>query len=386
MTDEPQTDQDTSPGTVLVVDDDENLCQLLTVILTLDGYKVLSTNSGREALGIVALEQIDAILLDVRMPDMDGFEVMQELRAAPETANIPILFVTADAIDSESIQRGLDMGARDYIPKPLNKPELLARVASVVRLYRTERELRNSNANLKELDRRRRQYLAMASHDLQVPLLSVDGYCRLLVQGAYGPISADQAHTVGRIRALVHYMKVLVENLLDLEKMQEGSLRLELAPVDPAALVAEAVGIHDITAREKQVHLEAELGSDLDEPALDYSKMLQVLNNLIGNALKFCPAQASVKVGARRDRDHLEMWVADTGPGIPLEEQHLLFQPFRQCSVKPTSRERGAGLGLCIVKGLVELHGGTLAVDSAPGRGSRFTLRLPLSSELPRPD
>ncbi|MBI4866829.1 MAG: hybrid sensor histidine kinase/response regulator [Candidatus Wallbacteria bacterium] len=364
-------------GTLLLVDDDPALVEVLADVLELDGYRVLKAFHGAQALEIASREQLDAILLDVGMPDMDGFQVMRELQKQPRTALVPILFVTAEAIDSDEVRRGLELGVRDYIPKPTSKPELLARVSSVVRIYRMERELRQKNESLRELDRRRREYLSMASHDIKSPLATVSNYCTLLMRGGYGGLEGEQLRAVQRVRSLVDYMRVLVNNLLDLEKIEEGSLRVELEPCDPQELIEEAFEVHRVLAGEKQITLAADVAPGVGRPQLDRQRMLQVINNLVGNALKFCPAGASVTVSARPLGGGLEVSVSDTGPGIPLEEQSLLFRPFQQLSVRSLTEERGAGLGLCIVKNLVELHGGKVAVDSSPGRGTRFVLTIP---------
>lgn len=373
-------------GCVLVVDDDDSLREMLSMLLTFEGYRVMTAGDGREALATITPE-VDAVLLDVRMPVMDGFQVLRELNGRPEVAGIPVLMVTAEALDPESIRRGLELGARDYIAKPLSRPELLARIGAVVRLHRMEQQLRSTNARLAELDHRRREYLAMASHDLKAPLLSVDGYCKLLHDGSYGPVVEDQRAALARIRAMVGYMRVLVSNLLDSDRAEHGILQLEPEQVDVASLIREAMEMHRLSASEQKLELQVNLPTELGQAVVDRQKMLQILNNLVGNALKFCSEGAWVTVEARRVGGCLELTVADTGPGIPLEEQKLLFRPFQQLSVKSTTRERGAGLGLSIVKTLVELHGGTISVDSAPGHGTRFVLSFPeppAADERPR--
>lgn len=361
---------------MLVVDDDDGLREMLSTLLTFEGYRVVTAGDGREALAAIH-PGIDAVLLDVRMPVMDGFQVLRELSTRPEVADIPVLMVTAEALDPESIRMGLELGARDYIAKPLSRPELLARIGAVVRLHRMEHKLRLTNARLAELDHRRREYLAMASHDLKAPLLSVDGYCKLLTDGAYGIIGDDQRAALARIRSMVGYMRVLVSNLLDADCAEQGKLLLEPEKLALASLIREVLEMYRLRATERKIQLEVDLSPGVGQVVLDRQKMLQILNNLVGNALKFCSEGSRVTLEARAHERHLEVSVADTGPGIPLAEQSLLFRPFQQLSVRSTTRERGAGLGLSIVKTLVELHGGTIAVDSAPGRGTRFVLNFP---------
>lgn len=384
------TDEPATPVRVLVVDDEVDNLDLLAHLLRSAGYEVSTAPTGREALDLARRLDPDLILLDVRMPGMDGFEVCSALKSEEATRDIPVIFLSAHHSDEASIVRGLELGAQDFVPKPLRKPELLARLDAAARVRRYERELSHKNQALsslnEELERlldRRNEYLRMATHDLKSPLQSIEGYCTLLSRGAYGDIAEEAGNTVQRIRDLALYMRSLVVNLLDLEAMEQGGMQLQRGEVDLVELAREVVEMHEHSAKEKQIHLEVihPSGNGMLTAHVDRSKIGQCLGNLVSNALKFSPEGGRVELGLGRQEAGIMLWVSDEGPGIPTGEEERIFQPFLQLPTKASGEEKGAGLGLSIVARLMELHGGSARAVPDRDKGARIELYLPLGDK-----
>lgn len=374
---------------VLVADDDADILEILRMVLVAEGFVVVTTALSSEVVTLVEGEKPDVVLLDVAMPGIDGFEVCRRLKARASTSDVPVIFLSAQHRNAEVIAQGLECGGHDYVTKPVQKPELLARIRAAlrIRLYESELSLKNAhleelNDQLKRLLARHEEYLGMASHDLRAPLMSLVGYSGLLMDGAYGPVSPKQVQIIRRFRILVSYMSSIVANLLDLETLERGALRLYMQREDLAGILAEAMELHGLAADEKEVSLalEALPGAELPINA-DRNRMVQVLSNVIANAIKYSPPKQPVRVALQRHNGRAFIRVADRGPGIPAGERERVFQPFFQGSNRPTNGEKGAGLGLCIVKQLVDLHGGQVQIIDALGGGTCVEIELPVFAD-----
>lgn len=250
-------------------------------------------------------------------------------------------------------------------------------------LATAQRELAKSNAELGRLNDQKNQFLGMAAHDLRNPLEVILTYSEFLLEEAAPALTPEQVSFVGTIRSSSDLMLRLVEDLLDLAKIEAGKLELDLERVDLAALVEANVARNRVLAAKKQIEIrlhfpqEGQQGGPL-EMLIDPTKMEQVLNNLIGNAVKFSPAGSAVDVHVTPEGGRVTLAVEDRGPGIPAEERDKLFRPFARTRVRSTAGEKGAGLGLAIVKRIVEGHGGEIRVESEAGRGSAFCVSLPI--------
>jgi signal transduction histidine kinase len=234
-----------------------------------------------------------------------------------------------------------------------------------------------ANARLSALDRMKDAFLSMVTHELRTPLTVISGVAEMLEAEVYGQLSAEQADGARQIREQAARLRQLVNDLLDLSRMEAGMLVLRREPLDPWSL-AEAVRAQLArVAEQASVKLLNRVRRDLPEINCDGQRVEQVLTNLIGNALKFTPPGGAVTISAEARPEDLEFSVADTGCGIALEEQERIFDKFVQAHPRPDDRTKGTGLGLAIVKHIVELHGGRVALESAPGAGSRFFFNLP---------
>ena len=245
-------------------------------------------------------------------------------------------------------------------------------------LAAAQRELAKKNAELARLNEQKNQFIGLAAHDLRNPLQVVAVYSQFLLDDAAGRLAPEQLDFVGAIQRSSDFMLALVDDLLDVSKIESGRLGLELSEVDLARLVGRNVEANRRLAERKEINILFEAPADLPALRLDAWKIEQVLNNLLSNAVKFSPRGSTVEVGLARGADGSALLrVRDEGPGVPAGELENLFKPFSRTSVRGSEGEKGTGLGLAIVKRIVEGHGGRIAVESAPGAGATFAVSLP---------
>ncbi len=237
------------------------------------------------------------------------------------------------------------------------------------------------NARLSELDRMKDTFLSMITHELRTPMTAMIGLAENLEAGVYGPLNETQTETLHKIIESGGRLRQLVNDLLDLSKMEAGAMRLQREPLDPRTLVEAVIYQLESLAEAGGVKLVNRVGYDLPEVDCDGQRIEQVLTNLISNALKFTPPDGSVTISAATQNDFVVFTVTDTGCGIPPESQAHIFDKFIQLHPNRDDRTKGTGLGLAIVRHLVELHGGSVSVESEVGQGSRFSFRLPISQQ-----
>jgi signal transduction histidine kinase len=397
-------------STILVVDDTPDNLVLMSSLLKSD-YKVKIVNGGEKALKIAASDTPpDLILLDIMMPEMDGYEVCRQLKGDPRTEGIPVIFLTAKS-EVEDERKGLQLGAVDYITKPVSPPILMARVKNHLALKamtdflrdkndilehevarRTRevmaiQEIAVKNRQLEEASRMKSEFLANMSHELRTPLNAIIGFSEVLKDGLMGKLSTQQNEYIEDIFASGIHLLSLINDILDLSKVEAGKMTLELEALEVGSLLHSCLQVVREKALVHRLKLTTEVEEDLDEVWLDERKVKQILYNLLSNAVKFTPEDGEVHVTARRVQraavtggalaDYLELVVSDTGIGISTEDQARLFQPFTQIDSTLARRYEGTGLGLAMVKRLAELHGGAVALRSAPKVGSTFTVWLP---------
>ncbi|MCK9382504.1 MAG: response regulator [Sulfuritalea sp.] len=400
----------TEKATILVVDDTPDNLSLMSNLLQ-DDYKVKIANGGEKALKIAASDSPpDLILLDIMMPGMDGYEVCTRLKHDPKTANIPVIFLTAKAETTDE-KKGLELGAVDYITKPISPPIVIARVKNHLALKAAADFLRDQNSfleqevarrtnevmanrniaaknlQLEDASRMKSEFLANMSHELRTPLNAIIGFSEMLRDGLLGDLSPQQKESVNDIFTSGQHLLSLINDILDLSKVEAGKMTLELEPLQVAALVQAGLQVVREQAMAHSVRLIAEVADDLGEVWLDGRKVKQILYNLLSNAVKFTPEGGEVRIAAHRVgsqalpdggfEHYLQLAVSDTGIGISAEDQARLFKPFTQIDSTLSRRYEGTGLGLAMVKQLAELHGGAVAMQSTPTVGSTFMVWLP---------
>lgn len=364
---------------ILVVDDTEDNLDLLEFALKKRPVKMLRASSGRECLQIAAAKQPDIIVLDIQMPEMDGFETLEHLKEDPLTVKIPVVFLTAAKKDPESIERGLTMGAMEYLTKPIDVEELLVRVRTLIKIRAIEKELEATKA----------KFMAMLVHDLRSPLVGIRSVLEILQETLREGMQLGEPHVelLDSAQESASHMLALINDLLDLSKYQAGNINLELDVVPIPSVIASAIRQISIRFAEKGVELQTDVADNLPQLKIDARKIDQVVMNLVTNALKFTPKGGRVTVAATFEPSAsaegppmIRVSVTDTGVGIKADEISLLFEQYRQVSSARKTKEKGTGLGLAICKLIVEAHRGTIGVQSEPGKGSTFSFVLPVSS------
>jgi signal transduction histidine kinase len=356
---------------ILVVDDNEQNRMLVEATLEGEGHEILLTSGGEEALRAFEASPPDCVLLDVRMPGLDGFAVCERMRALRGGKDVPILFLTA-LRDIETFDRALLAGGDDFLTKPIRPTELVVRVKTALKLRRLGEDLRDHY----ELIRRQRDDLtrlalqkdllmAFVIHDLKNPIGSIDLFAQSLVRDRSLP--QDARDTAADIRGATRQLMRLIHNLLDISKSEEGKLAPRRAPLDLAALVEEVRESFEVQARAAEVKLE----TAVDVPALaaDQDLIRRVIENLTDNAIRHAPRGSAVRLRAERNGAQTELRIVDQGAGIPDAMRDKIFDRFVQLdpAAGPSSRS-GRGLGLTFCKLAVEAHGGRVWVeDAAPG-------------------
>jgi len=362
---------DPASSHVLIVDDVARNLQVVGTLLRNEGYEVMPATSGAQALERVQAEPPDLILLDLMMPEMDGLEVCRRLKADRATRQIPVIYLTASN-EMEHLVRGFEVGAVDYVTKPFNAPELLARV-------RTHLELKHARQRLREMNDEKNEFLGVAAHDLRSPLTSVLGFADLVL--GEPDLSSEGADCVGRIRDSAKHMLEMVQNLLDVNAIERGQMKPRLSPCDLTDLVRTVVEDFRAHAEAKQQMIKLNTKGDRIVVLADPTLVVQVLENLISNAVKYSPLEKTIQVGLTATEDKVRCEVQDEGPGLTPEDQQRLFGKFARLSAKPTGGEPSVGLGLSIVKKMAESMGGQVSCESELGKGATFAVELPTASE-----
>jgi len=361
---------------ILIVDDVPKNLQVLAGMLVKKNYELAIATNGREAL--VRLEEIspDLILLDIMMPEMDGFETCRKLKENPSTAEIPVIFLTAKT-DPEDILKGFELGGVDYVTKPFNSTELLARVHTHLELKRAREILIEKNKKLEELNKLKNKFLGIAAHDLRNPLGVIKYYVFCLLSYMNQNLTEKQISCIDKMGKTTEHMLKLLNNLLDISAIESGKLTLEFAPEDYRKFLESSMEDNGIIAEKKKISLHLKFEDNIPTINFDKNKLSQVINNLISNAIKYSHPDTEVTVEVIKEGDYILTKVIDQGQGIPSEELCTLFKEFQKTSVKSTAGEKSTGLGLAITKKIVEGHGGSVGVKSEVGKGSEFYFTLP---------
>ncbi len=407
------------PVKILLVDDrPENLLALEAILEPL-GQTMVRADSGPQALRCVLEWEFATILLDVQMPGMNGFEVAEIIKSRERSRTIPIIFLSAISKEDSYVFKGYSMGAVDYVFKPFNPEVLRSKVAVFVDLFVKQRELQRQGELLREAEKRelelehrtsmleaearsaaklsqmndelhrrqialeqamgaRNRFYASMSHELRTPINAVIGYSTLMLDNIYGPLNSRQKEGLQRTLKAARHLLELVNDVLDLSKIEAGKIELSLQPVMFPALIEDLFVTVRPLADEYGSTLSLEMEAEPFNIVSDPRRVRQVLLNLLSNAIKFGEGKP-IRVTCKQTEDHgVEIAVIDEGVGIAPDDIPRIFEEFVQIS---ESKQPGTGLGLPISRRLAQLLDGSLTVRSAPGQGSTFRLTLPASLE-----
>lgn len=363
---------------ILIVDDVPANIQLVASLLADQDYELSFATSGQDALAQVQETAFDLILLDFMMPGMDGLEVAQKLKQNPKTRDIPIIFLTAKT-DEESVIAGFHAGAADYVTKPFNSSELLARVQTHLQLKNSRDALHKRNQELQEAIEMKNRFLSIASHDLKNPLGVVMGFSSILSQEPVITANTELAEIVETLQKASTRMFELVTELLDTAALEMGKIELHLSRVPLALLVQQAVAQFQSQAQAKQQQIRVSIAEDVPLLVMgDFSRLKQVLDNLISNAIKYAPPSTVIDIDVLQGEHQARILVKDQGPGFSEADKALVYGYFQRLSAQPTGGESSTGVGLAIVKQIVDLHQGQIQILSEPGQGTTFVVDLPL--------
>jgi signal transduction histidine kinase len=362
---------------ILLVDDQPTNLKLLRQTLEPAGYSILAAADGLRTLELARRACPDLILLDVMMPEMDGYQTCQKLKEDPATAAIPVIFITART-DTASVVQGFETGAVDYLAKPFQREEVLIRVATHLRVDRLARQLAAANKRIREASRRKSRFLASMAHELRTPMNAIVGFTRRVQRKSKDILPQQQRDNLDKVLTSSDHLLSLIDEILDLSKIEAGQMTVHPAVFDPRQLVEDCCDtLRPLVGPE--VELCHQVAPTIGQAHTDASRLRQIIINLVGNALKFTAA-GSVRVGIEAEGTNndvsLVITVADTGSGITAADLGTIFEEF--CQVESVDRnKKGTGLGLSITKSLTQLLGGTIAVESEEGRGSTFTVSIP---------
>ncbi|MGH9415449.1 MAG: ATP-binding response regulator [Terriglobales bacterium] len=384
------------PLNILLVDDQPARLLSYETVLAGLGENLVRANSGREALELLLKLPFAVVLVDVVMPELDGFELAAMIRAHPRCRRTAIIFISGIMVEDAYRLRGYDLGAVDYVSVPVIPEILRAKVAIFAELYRKSAELEQLNAELEARvaertaasDAARREaeqanllkdeFLATLSHELRTPLNAITGWTHLLAGGQLD--ATEQRQAVEVIQRNAFAQARLMADLLDVSRILAGKLRLELQPAKLAAAVDAALTALHPLLESRHITLHYDNQPDLPPLRADPVRLQQIAANLVSNAAKFAAPSGEVRVSIRAAGDRqVQLQVTDDGAGIPDHFLPFVFDRFRQNDSSSTRGQRGLGLGLAIVRHLAEAHGGTVeAANRSEGHGACFTVTFPV--------
>jgi signal transduction histidine kinase len=369
-----QTDNKMAKDVILVVDDQPNNLKVIASVLGRD-YSLSIANSGANALKILENNTPDLILLDIMMPEMDGFEVCRRIKANERIRHIPVIFLTAKN-DIDDIVNGFSSGAVDYITKPFNSVEVKVRVQNHLNLKHALDELKITNQKLQELNATKDKFFSIIAHDLRSPFTSILGFSELLADQITDKEYNNIEEYAGFIKQSSKQAMDLLTNLLEWARSQTNKIEYKPEKIDLNHLIEETAIMFDQIALPKGITIKRNLNQNLEVMA-DKHMIATVIRNLISNAIKFTGTGGEISVSAQKDQEEIVVKISDNGVGIPANRIEKVFQIDNNNSTLGTANEEGTGLGLILCKTFVEKSGGWIRVESEERKGSVFSFSIP---------
>lgn len=358
---------------ILIVDDSPNNQRIIGTILSDKNYQIAYASSGQEALDFINQQIPDIVLLDIMMPMMDGFQVKAKLNEDAIHREIPVIFITA-LEEPENKARGFELGGRDYLVKPINKLEVLARVKSQLLIQDQNTALLHANNELEKANQSRDKIFSVISHDLRTSVGNMRNVFRFMLDGMVDPV--EDRDIIFDAEITSRHTFNLLENLLYWAKSQQGNIKIHQELVDVEDSVTDVFDQEMGSAINKSINLSKDVEEGL-QVFVDRITLNIILRNLLINAIKFTPEEGKVEIVAKKTSDSISISVIDNGMGMSASDIEKITQKTEAFSKKGTNHERGTGLGLVIVGEFLEMNGGRLEITSKIDHGSNFTVNFP---------
>ena len=358
---------------ILIVDDSPNNQRIIGTILSDKNYQIAYASSGKEALDFINQQIPDIVLLDIMMPVMDGFQVKAKLNEDPIHREIPVIFITA-LEEPENKARGFELGGRDYLVKPINKLEVLARVKSQLLIQDQNTALLFANRELEKANQSRDKIFSVISHDLRTSVGNMRNVFRFILDGMVDPV--EDRDIIFDAEITSRHTFNLLENLLYWAKSQQGNIKIHQELVDVEDAVTDVFDQEMGSAINKSIELLKDVEEGL-QVFVDRITLNIILRNLLINAIKFTSEDGKVEIVAKKTSDSISISVIDNGMGMSTSDISKITQKTEAFSKKGTNHERGTGLGLIIVGEFLEMNGGRLEISSKIDQGSNFTVIFP---------
>lgn len=372
-------------GKILIVDDTPANVRLLKDILDPEGYKLYMANSGEQALKIAPRVNPDLILMDVMMPGIDGFQTCSQLKAQAQFEDVPIIFITAKA-DPADLSRGFEVGGVDYITKPINKLEVEARIQTHMKIRNLILSQQNFITTLEGGLADQKNELASMGHELRTPLNAIIGYSDMLLEDMEdyrGNNCGSCSDKVNAINKAGNYLLSLINDVLEVAKLDAGKMELHIEEFHLGGFLQFIESTVSPVVHKNGNRFELSCNAMDHMLKMDPTKIKQIILNLLSNAAKFTE-KGHVKLDVQiHHSTNLIIMVSDTGIGMSDEQTANLFQAYKQADSSISGKFGGTGLGLTISKKLAELMGGTIKVESELGKGTVFSVNLPMDNQIP---
>ena len=352
---------------ILVVDDEPANIFFLKGILVGEGYKVITASSGMECLEILNDTRPDVILLDIMMPVITGIEVLEKIKKNENTKNIPVIMVTVKT-ESTDVEEALDKGAVEYIKKPVDEIELLARLRTTLRIKKNEDTLRDMLQSKKD-------FINIISQDLRVPFSSISGFAELLYYDKELVNNLNSYHK-NFLKYIINTSQNIVDyfnKLLNWTNLEGKEIKLRIDEINLLKLINSSIVVYQTMINEKKIKLVNEVDEELIVK-VDKTYFRQAINNLISNAVKYTPDKGEIKISSYKDNNSIKLVISDTGLGIQDIDPALMFSRFINTPTRGTRGEQGTGLGLGICKKIMDAHGFDITYKTEPRKGTDFII------------
>ena len=386
---------DSRKALILIVDDEAANVRLLEKILATGGYdNIISTQDPTQVLPLYQKHNCDLILLDLDMPELDGYGVMAQLNDATENNPPPVLVLTAQHMQSYR-QRALDAGARDYVTKPFDARELLSRMRNLLDIQLSQKIMSQQNEILEQkiqertqaflaakeaaeyANRSKTEFLANMSHELRTPLNCIIGFSEIMKKEMFGKLGNERyVDYINDIHSAGEHLLGIINDILDISRIELGDIELHTKPTHIPTVIDLCVQMIKSRAQAADISLTIEIEPDLPSLMADETRLKQIILNLLSNSVKFTQ-EGTILICAKQENDALVLQVRDTGIGIPEKDLEAVLKPFGQSRHSSQVTHEGVGLGLHLAKEFTEMHGGTMDLQSTIGKGTTVSLSFP---------